>query len=50
MNSILVFIIQKKMFVHSVNRMKNNPQGTRGKIHEHEKHLERKLNAREQKA
>lgn len=39
------------MFVHSVTRMKKYPQGTRGKkIHEHEKHLERKQNAREQKA
>lgn len=41
----------KKMFVHFVTRMKNYPQRTRvKKIHEHEKHLERKQNAREQKA
>lgn len=40
----------KKMFVHSLTRMKKYPQRTRGKIHEHEKHLERKQNAREQKA
>lgn len=31
MNTTLVSIIQKKMFVHSVTRMKKYPQGTRGK-------------------
>lgn len=50
MNSTLVSIIQKKMFVLSVTRMKNIPRGQGKKIHEHEKHLERKQNATEQKA